>query len=291
MIEQVMIFALGACIAGLLALLCLPAISRRALRMAQFAVERQMPISVEEIVAQRDLLRAEFATEHRRIEQALERSKDLAARETIEIGRRTAEAMQLAADLRQMTAAYEVAEVARVAAERFANETSAENAALQKALWDDEGLHDTLRGRLAVLSRDHAALTEIDARKAQAITALEGERDALATAHEALDRALMQAKLDLSILRAREETLAAQIDNHEQAARTAAAKEADLRLRIGSYEAAGERTAPAEGGSETGDLAMVRRAIVEIGHEVVRLAEREQLLAEAAQPRRSATAN
>lgn len=290
MIEQVMIFALGACIAGLLALLCLPAISRRALRMAQVAVERQMPISVEEIVAQRDLLRAEFATEHRRLEQALERSKALHANEMSEVGRRTAEVMRLSAELRQTTAAHAAAETARAAAERLANETSGENAALQKALFDDEGLQETLRNRLMVLSRDHAALTENDARKAQAIAALEGERDALATAREALDRALMQAKLDLSILRAREEALAAQIDNHEQAARTAAATEADLRLRIGSYEAGGKRNALADGGPETSDLGVVRRAIVEIGHEVVRLAERDQLLAEA-QPKRSATAN
>ena len=276
-----MIFALGACLAGLLALLCLPAISRRALRMAQVAVERQMPISVDEIVAQRDLLRGEFATERRRLEQALERSKDRRAHEAVEVGRRTAEVIQLAADLRQMTAAHEVTQSACTAAERLANETSAENVALQKALFDDEGLQATLRDRLAVLSRDHAALVENDADKARAIAALESERNALAAAREALDRALMQAKLDLSISRAREEALAAQIDNHEQTSRTAAATEAALRLEIGSFEARSAPVASAGDSAEASDLVLVRRAIVEIGHEVVRLAEREQRLTDA----------
>src|SRR5262249_50625212 len=113
MIEQVMIFALGACIAGLLALLCLPAISRRALRMAQIAVERQMPISVDEIVAQRDLLRAEFATERRRLEQAVERAEEIHAQDMVEAGRRTAEIARLGEELARTSMAHGAAVTAR----------------------------------------------------------------------------------------------------------------------------------------------------------------------------------
>ena len=67
-----MIFALGFFVAGLLALLFLPAVQRRAARLAARRLEMQLPLSMDEIVAERDQLRAEFAVERRRIEQKLE---------------------------------------------------------------------------------------------------------------------------------------------------------------------------------------------------------------------------
>ena len=269
-----MIFALGACIAGLLALLCLPAISRRALRMAQVAVERQMPISVDEIVAQRDLLRADFATERRRLEQAVEHARHIHAHDMIEAGRRSVEAAQLRADLERMTTAHASSEIERAAATRLAHETVAENAALQKALYDSEGFETAHREKLTALTRAHADLVGDDMLKARRITALEAERDETATERDARERDLMQAKLDLSILHARAETLAAQIDNHEQAGRTAAATEADLRLRIEDYERKAAHGA-AGATADAKDFDMLRRAIVEIGQEVVRQAERD----------------
>ncbi len=67
-----MIFMLGALSAGLLALLMLPAFWRRALRLTRRRLEMLMPLSMDEVVAERDLLRAEFAAEHRRLEQRME---------------------------------------------------------------------------------------------------------------------------------------------------------------------------------------------------------------------------
>ncbi|HEY8578608.1 MAG TPA: hypothetical protein VIL72_01885, partial [Beijerinckiaceae bacterium] len=72
MIEQLMIFALGFLSAGLLSLLFLPAFWRRAMRLSRRRLEMQMPLSMDEIVAERDQLRAEFAAERRRLEQAHE---------------------------------------------------------------------------------------------------------------------------------------------------------------------------------------------------------------------------
>lgn len=281
-----MIFALGACIAGLLALLCLPAISRRALRMARVAVERQMPISVDEIVAQRDLLRAEFATERRRLEQAVERAEEIHARDMIEAGRRSAEITQLSVDLARKTAAHATEETARAAADRLAHETVAENATLQKALYDSDAAETTHREKLAALTRLHADLVGDDMLKARTIVSLEAERDEVSAARDAVERDLMQAKLDLSILHARAEALSAQIDNHEQAGRTAMATEADLRLKIEEYERKAALGA-AGAAADAKDFDMLRRAIVEIGQEVVRLAERDA----GAPERRSASVN
>lgn len=276
-----MIFALGACVAGLLALLCLPAISRRAMRFAHAAVERQMPISVDEIVAQRDLLRAEFATERRQIEQALEKVREAHAREMGESGRRAAQVGRLSHELADVTYARNVAETAQKAAERFAHETAAENGTLQKALYDADGMETRLREALGSLSREHAALVrdhETLVRAHETLThahteaigraaTLQSEQDERARSREVLEEAYGQAKLDLSMARAHAETLGAQVDQHEDAMRVALATETDLRRKVADLE---------HGGSNPADIETLRRTIVEIGREVVRMSEQRR---------------
>ena len=73
-----MIFALGFLVASLLALLMIPVLSRRALRLATRRLQMLVPLSMSEIVAERDQIRAEHAVATRRLEQkiaALEASK------------------------------------------------------------------------------------------------------------------------------------------------------------------------------------------------------------------------
>ncbi|WP_264046415.1 coiled-coil domain-containing protein [Methylobacterium flocculans] len=95
MIETVMIFALGFLAASLFALLLLPAVNARATRLSQRRIEARLPLSVSEVAAEKDYLRAQFAVAQRRLERKVEaiaahRHADLAA-----IGARTLEAAAL----------------------------------------------------------------------------------------------------------------------------------------------------------------------------------------------------
>ena len=83
-----MIFALGFLFSGLLTLLFLPAFWRRAVRLSTRRIEMQMPLTMTEIVAERDQLRAEFAMEQRRIERRAEELTEARARDMSELGRR-----------------------------------------------------------------------------------------------------------------------------------------------------------------------------------------------------------
>lgn len=82
MIQSVLFFVLGFLSALFIALLLLPAVWRRAVRLTTNGIERTMPISLEEIRAGQDQLRAKQAVELRRIElerdQALQKSAALA---------------------------------------------------------------------------------------------------------------------------------------------------------------------------------------------------------------------
>jgi hypothetical protein len=71
-IESVMYFALGALAASLVALLILPAIWGRAVRLTKKRIEAATPMSMAEFRADKDQLRAEFALTTRRLEKSVE---------------------------------------------------------------------------------------------------------------------------------------------------------------------------------------------------------------------------
>jgi len=91
MIDSVMFAALGFLIASLLALMLAPPLWHRAVRLTTRKLEAIMPMSVTDIQADKDQLRAEFAIELRRVEVALEKAKDKAARELVQANKRRVE--------------------------------------------------------------------------------------------------------------------------------------------------------------------------------------------------------
>lgn len=91
MIETVLFFALGFLLASLCALLMLPVVNRRAARLARRRVDAMLPMSVAEIAAERDALRAEFAVSQRRLERTVERVKAKRHADMEAIGARTVE--------------------------------------------------------------------------------------------------------------------------------------------------------------------------------------------------------
>jgi hypothetical protein len=90
LIEQAMYFGLGFLVAGLLTLLFLPAFWRRAMRLSMRRLQMLAPMSMEEVIAERDLLRAEFAVRERRMEQEIEAVKTSKAHDLAAIGRHAA---------------------------------------------------------------------------------------------------------------------------------------------------------------------------------------------------------
>lgn len=85
-----MFFALGVLVAGLLGLMILPALWRRAVRLSTRRLEMQTPLSMDEVLADRDLLRADFAVAERRLEERLTHEREARARDRADLGRKTA---------------------------------------------------------------------------------------------------------------------------------------------------------------------------------------------------------
>jgi hypothetical protein len=168
-----MIFALGFFGAGLLALLFLPAVQRRAARLAARRLEMQLPLSMDEIVAERDQLRAEFAVERRRIEQKLEAAAETQAHHMGEIGRQAAAIDDLNGQLSTTRAELRALGEAKDALHRETAEAEAALGALQTALADETGAHGATKESLETLRGQHAALDELTQEQRASLAALE----------------------------------------------------------------------------------------------------------------------
>ncbi len=99
MIEWLMFGALGFLLGCLLALMLAPPLWNRAVKLTTRRLEATMPMSLIDIQADKDQLRAEFAIELRKVEVALGKAKEKAARELIEANKRRVDIQMLNTEL------------------------------------------------------------------------------------------------------------------------------------------------------------------------------------------------
>lgn len=87
MVQSVLFFVLGFLCAGFVALMIAPAIWRRAVMLTRKRVEGSMPLTLAEIQAEKDRIRAEFAMSTRRLEMSVKSLREKAAEQLVEISR------------------------------------------------------------------------------------------------------------------------------------------------------------------------------------------------------------
>ncbi len=91
MIEPALYFLLGFLSSGLLALMIAPAIWSRAVRLTRRRIEASQPLTLAEIKADRDQLRADFAVTSRRLELNISDLRTKSANQRIDVARALAE--------------------------------------------------------------------------------------------------------------------------------------------------------------------------------------------------------
>ncbi len=98
LLEIILYFSLGFLVAILLVLLVAPSIWNRAVILTKKKVENSLPLSLNEIQAEKDKLRAEFAMTARRMELGIEELRNKAAQQVIELHSKRDEANRLSRD-------------------------------------------------------------------------------------------------------------------------------------------------------------------------------------------------
>ena len=155
MIEPIMYFGIGFLVAALVGLVVIPLVHGRAVRLTMRRLEAATPLSMAEIQADKDQLRAEFAMSTRRLEVSVENLRTKSTSQLAELGKKGDAINRLKIELGEKTAtifALEARDKAlrdqlRTTEEEFSVKTSAMLDA-QRALNDKEAELAKLMGEL-----------------------------------------------------------------------------------------------------------------------------------------------
>lgn len=146
MVEPIMYLAIGFLLSMLCGLAIVPLVHNRAVRLTTRRLEAATPLSMAEIQADKDQLRAEFAMSARRLEMSVEQLKNKTTSQLAELGKKSDAINRMKIELGEKNAtifALEAREKAvkeqlRATEEEFNAKTEALRAA-EKALTDKQG--------------------------------------------------------------------------------------------------------------------------------------------------------
>jgi chromosome segregation ATPase len=202
MIESFMYFGIGFLLAALSVLVVVPLVHGRAVRLTTRRLEDAIPSSMAEILAEKDLLRAEFAMSTRRLEMNVEQLKTKSASQLAELGRKghainrlKIELGTLRGQMRDAEEDFAIKATAVHQAQRALSEKESEVAKRMRELDERSTFADAQKIEIITIK------TRVEALKAQLdgatneLKAVEDRRDA--TVHEA-QRALSEKESELA---------------------------------------------------------------------------------------------
>ena len=188
MIESMMYIGIGFLVAGLLVIGVIPLVHARAVRLTMRRLEADNPLSMAEIAAEKDQLRAEFAMTMSRLEMTVEQLKAKTTNQLAEIGKNSEAIGRIKFGLSEKTAALLALEVKE-------NQLSDDLAATQSELADKTA---ALEQAERALASTQSELTQVTASFNDSSVAAGGQR------------------VELVALRAQTEALKGQVESYEK---------------------------------------------------------------------------
>jgi chromosome segregation ATPase len=186
MIEPIMYFGIGFLVAALIGLVVIPLVHSRAVRLTMRRLEAATPLSMAEIQADKDQLRAEFAMSTRRLEMSVDQLKTKTTSQLAELGKKGDAINRLKIELGEKTATIFALEARDKALRDQVRATEDEIAAKTSAMHDAQRTLSDKESELAKL------MGELDERSSFA-DAQKVEIVALKTQVEALKERLTEA--------------------------------------------------------------------------------------------------
>jgi chromosome segregation ATPase len=153
MIEPIMFFGIGFLVASLFGLVFIPLVHNRAVRLTMKRLEAATPLSMAEIQADKDQLRAEFAMSTRRLELSVEQMKAKTTSQLAELGKKTDAINRLKSELGEKTAAVFSLEAREKSLKDQLRATEAEHTSKLATLREAEQTLAERQAELAKLSR------------------------------------------------------------------------------------------------------------------------------------------
>jgi DNA repair exonuclease SbcCD ATPase subunit len=262
MVEPAMYFGIGFLVAALFALLFVPLVHNRAVRLTMRRLEAATPLTITEIRADKDQLRAEFALSTRRLEMSVEQLKAKTTAQLAELGKKADAINVLKKELGEKTAAI------------FALEARDKTLGEQIRSTEDELTHKS-----ATLRETERALADKEAELGK-LTAALGEKSIDADTQ----------RIEIAALRTQIDALKVSVADHERLAKDAeerltrerseaAAVANDLAAARGNVGSLGARTVELERQlvAQTAETELLDKRVQELE---TRLADQGRLIAE-----------
>jgi chromosome segregation ATPase len=154
MIEPIMYLAIGFLISMLCGLMIVPLVHNRAVRLTTRRLEAATPLSMAEIQADKDQLRAEFAMSARRLEMSVEQLKNRTTSQLAELGKKTDAINRMKIELGEKNATIFALEAREKAVKEQLRATEEEFAAKTEALRAAEHALNDKQNEFAKLSAE-----------------------------------------------------------------------------------------------------------------------------------------
>src|SRR5262249_19810268 len=213
----------------LIGLVILPLVHARAVRLTARRLEAAMPVSISEIQADKDQLRAEFAMSTRRLEMSVDQLKAKTTSQLAELGTKTDAVNRLKLELGEKTATIFALE-AREKALRDQLQTAEEELNLKTGtLRDAERSLSDRQADLSKLTGEHHEVSTTASGQSVEIVALNTQIDALQEEVTTLERGVKETETRLAQARNDAETATRQRDQLRLEVESARRIEADLR--------------------------------------------------------------
>jgi chromosome segregation ATPase len=254
MIEPIMYFGIGFLFAALIGLVVVPLVHGRAVRLTMRRLEAATPLSMAEIQADKDQLRAEFAMSTRRLEMSVEQLKTRSTSQLAELGKKGDAINRLKMELGEKTAAIFALEARDKAlrdqlrateeefsvktgvmheAQRALSDKQAELAKLTGELDERSTLADSQKVEIVALRTQVEALKERLDGAGKELKAVEDRRDAERVELKASAHELQEERGRVQILIRRVNELEQQLIAQTKEAEILGRRAQDLESRLG----------------------------------------------------------
>jgi DNA repair exonuclease SbcCD ATPase subunit len=172
MIEPIMYVAIGFLVACMLVIGIIPVVHARAVRLTTRRLEAVTPMSMAEIQADKDQLRAEFAMSTRRLEMSVDQMKAKTTSQLAEIGKKSEAIGRIKLELGEKTAALFALEAREQQLNDDLTETRQQLEQKTTSLAETERLLEETRAKLTSASTtvNDTALT-VDSQRVELVTA------------------------------------------------------------------------------------------------------------------------
>src|SRR5919108_1522666 len=161
MIEPIMYLAIGFLLSMLCGLAVVPLVHNRAVRLTTRRLEAATPLSMAEIQADKDQLRAEFAMSARRLEMSVEQLKNKTTSQLAELGKKTDAINRMKVELGEKNATIFQLEAREKAVKEQLRATEEEFAAKTQSLRDAETKLSDKQNELAKIGSELADRSQV----------------------------------------------------------------------------------------------------------------------------------